>query len=319
MTWHGTKNEWSWFESSKASLIKGIVWCIFYTIERSYFSRITFVCRLRHRQHVEECVAALNGYENVHNELDLASEELRFAAKSLGKITGSIDTDDILNAVFSEFCIGKWISMGNTWYNIYSGSLDSSYSVSHDMWFSFGWRKVPLNRRDPSYYLAGFGQKVYSSFAPRILGDLYSRYSLSILNWSNKLDQWTFALDIIEWLYCPEGAYLPKWKVKNRPEWPRKSNIPCLFGINQQQTHNERTIIDLELWHKVASYIYWAWYEQSYENLNEQTRYDPSLQSLGLKVPSLLPSFLIYSLYYKLCDLHKSPTAIRHACFFSRP
>lgn len=64
-------------------------------------------CRLRHRQHVEECVAALLGYEDVRDQLELAAEELRYAAKALGRITGSIGTDDILSTVFSEFCIGK--------------------------------------------------------------------------------------------------------------------------------------------------------------------------------------------------------------------
>lgn len=62
---------------------------------------------MRHRQHVEECVAALHGYEAVVDQLELASEELRYAAKALGKVTGAIGIEDILDAVFSEFCVGK--------------------------------------------------------------------------------------------------------------------------------------------------------------------------------------------------------------------
>lgn len=63
--------------------------------------------RMRHRQHVAECVEALKGYEAVHEQLELASEELRYAAKALGRVTGAIDIEHVLDAVFSEFCIGK--------------------------------------------------------------------------------------------------------------------------------------------------------------------------------------------------------------------
>jgi tRNA modification GTPase len=34
-------------------------------------------------------------------------EELRVAAQAIGKITGKITTDDLLDVVFSRFCIGK--------------------------------------------------------------------------------------------------------------------------------------------------------------------------------------------------------------------
>lgn len=39
--------------------------------------------------------------------LELRSEELRAAAKAFGKIAGEVDVEDVLDAVFSEFCIGK--------------------------------------------------------------------------------------------------------------------------------------------------------------------------------------------------------------------
>lgn len=64
-------------------------------------------CRARHRQHVEECTEALHRYEEVHMQLEIAAEELRAAAKALGRVTGVIDTEDLLDAIFSEFCIGK--------------------------------------------------------------------------------------------------------------------------------------------------------------------------------------------------------------------
>jgi tRNA modification GTPase len=41
------------------------------------------------------------------DELELAAEELRSAARDLGSITGAIETEEVLEAIFSEFCIGK--------------------------------------------------------------------------------------------------------------------------------------------------------------------------------------------------------------------
>jgi tRNA modification GTPase len=38
---------------------------------------------------------------------ELAAEELRLATRSLGRITGQIDVEDVLDQVFAEFCIGK--------------------------------------------------------------------------------------------------------------------------------------------------------------------------------------------------------------------
>lgn len=38
---------------------------------------------------------------------ELAAEELRAASQSLGRLLGRIDVEDILDAIFREFCIGK--------------------------------------------------------------------------------------------------------------------------------------------------------------------------------------------------------------------
>ncbi|KAL0024887.1 hypothetical protein WJX77_000062 [Trebouxia sp. C0004] len=65
------------------------------------------ITRARHRQHVQECTEALQRYEEVHLQLELAAEELRGAARALGQVTRVIDTEDLLDAIFKEFCIGK--------------------------------------------------------------------------------------------------------------------------------------------------------------------------------------------------------------------
>jgi len=37
----------------------------------------------------------------------LGAEELRYAAQAIGKVSGLIDIEDVLDAVFRDFCIGK--------------------------------------------------------------------------------------------------------------------------------------------------------------------------------------------------------------------
>ena len=62
--------------------------------------------RTRHRAALEECRAALSRAMTVVLP-ELAAEDLRLAARALGRITGRIDVEDILDVVFRDFCIGK--------------------------------------------------------------------------------------------------------------------------------------------------------------------------------------------------------------------
>lgn len=41
------------------------------------------------------------------DDVVLAAEELRYAAKAIGKVTGAIDVEQILDVIFEQFCIGK--------------------------------------------------------------------------------------------------------------------------------------------------------------------------------------------------------------------
>ena len=38
---------------------------------------------------------------------ELAAEELRTAVHSLGRLLGRVDVEDVLDAIFREFCVGK--------------------------------------------------------------------------------------------------------------------------------------------------------------------------------------------------------------------
>ena len=41
------------------------------------------------------------------DELELAAEELRIAMRCLGKLTGAVDVEELLDVIFREFCVGK--------------------------------------------------------------------------------------------------------------------------------------------------------------------------------------------------------------------
>jgi tRNA modification GTPase len=38
---------------------------------------------------------------------ELRAEDLRLALRSLGRITGTVDVEDLLDVIFRDFCIGK--------------------------------------------------------------------------------------------------------------------------------------------------------------------------------------------------------------------
>ena len=62
--------------------------------------------RLRYKTALKECGDAL-GRALQETELELKAEELRLAARALGKITGFVRTEELLDVIFSSFCIGK--------------------------------------------------------------------------------------------------------------------------------------------------------------------------------------------------------------------
>lgn len=62
--------------------------------------------RARHRAALQEAVARLAGAATADLP-ELRAEDLRLALRSLGRITGSVGVEDILDTLFAQFCIGK--------------------------------------------------------------------------------------------------------------------------------------------------------------------------------------------------------------------
>ena len=62
--------------------------------------------RLRHRLALEACQGALERAAG-QPAPELRAEDLRAAAAALGRLTGRVGVDDVLDAIFRDFCIGK--------------------------------------------------------------------------------------------------------------------------------------------------------------------------------------------------------------------
>jgi tRNA modification GTPase len=60
-------------------------------------------------RHVESLTAARDYLDRAlaQTEVELAAEDVRLAARALGRVTGRVDVEDVLDRVFSSFCIGK--------------------------------------------------------------------------------------------------------------------------------------------------------------------------------------------------------------------
>lgn len=66
------------------------------------------VVRQRQAHALEDSIRWLNeSTRHGTDELELVAEDLRRAAQALGRLTGAIDVEDLLDAIFSRFCIGK--------------------------------------------------------------------------------------------------------------------------------------------------------------------------------------------------------------------
>jgi tRNA modification GTPase len=64
------------------------------------------ITRARHRTALSETAEALERAADAALP-ELAAEDLRLATRALGRITGRVDVEDLLDVIFRDFCIGK--------------------------------------------------------------------------------------------------------------------------------------------------------------------------------------------------------------------
>jgi tRNA modification GTPase len=79
---------------------------------RRFFSagpELGLVTRERHRAALAECADALTRAcaEGASGREDIIAEELRLAARALGRLVGRVDVENVLDVIFRDFCIGK--------------------------------------------------------------------------------------------------------------------------------------------------------------------------------------------------------------------
>jgi len=75
-------------------------------VAQTYRIEVPLLTRARHRQALEEASRSLRR-ASVALLPELRAEDLRLALRSLGRITGAVDVEDLLDVIFRDFCIGK--------------------------------------------------------------------------------------------------------------------------------------------------------------------------------------------------------------------
>jgi tRNA modification GTPase len=88
---------WDRFEAALQRLVSDLA-------ERG--SDAPVITRSRHRAALGEAANALER-SLLEQKTELFAEDLRLAVRSIGRITGRVDVEDLLDVVFRDFCIGK--------------------------------------------------------------------------------------------------------------------------------------------------------------------------------------------------------------------
>ena len=77
-----------------------------YLSEQYSVTQANLITRQRYKESLLECLNNLERFD-LNKEIELSAEDLRLASRALGKITGQVEVSEILDKIFSNFCIGK--------------------------------------------------------------------------------------------------------------------------------------------------------------------------------------------------------------------
>ena len=69
-------------------------------------SNVEMITQQRYINALQNALEALKNFD-LNNNIEIAGEELRIASREIGKITGKVGVENILDNIFSKFCIGK--------------------------------------------------------------------------------------------------------------------------------------------------------------------------------------------------------------------
>ncbi|XP_011869079.1 PREDICTED: tRNA modification GTPase GTPBP3, mitochondrial [Vollenhovia emeryi] len=116
------ENEARRLDGAEAALISCTTEDGFQNLLRTLADRFSNICgdpsaesptisQARHRNHLTQCSRHLHNYfelcANEQHDVAIAAEEIHKAMRELGRITGHVSTNEILDIIFKNFCIGK--------------------------------------------------------------------------------------------------------------------------------------------------------------------------------------------------------------------
>jgi tRNA modification GTPase len=98
-----------WISSATGAGVDELVCAIGRFCEEFFSPEPALVTRERQRLLLQETGEALRGAQSAAAEgrEEIVAEHLRLATRSLGKLLGRVDVEDILEVIFRDFCIGK--------------------------------------------------------------------------------------------------------------------------------------------------------------------------------------------------------------------
>jgi len=76
------------------------------TADRLFSSGTASITRERHRKFLSNALESLERAAE-QESMVLQAEDIRMAVREIGKITGSVEIEELLDIIFSDFCIGK--------------------------------------------------------------------------------------------------------------------------------------------------------------------------------------------------------------------